>query len=317
MTDRPTPDQSLLTPGVLEACAAIVDEIDPDLDPEDLTEVLEEWREEHAVNLAGLALGGLGQAFAVRIGGAGTNLLLPLGEWTGEGTDLAGSVLVVPVGGAPEVTTWEGLRDDPGGRWWIRPGDAITGGRTEDGRPLPVADGIEPFIPFSFDGVEWSNTFQDAESDSGFHWGGVDSPFALEEVQRRYATTVKSPATDGIWLELEGGWGERGHDFVVSDGELWHSQWGIGETFIGPVESTDIIAEIIEVYGGPDSSPASPLERLESEVLDATAFRPLFDAIVDLDDNFDPENCAVSCTDFDGTADEYLAATGGGSTPKP
>ena len=50
---------------------------------------------------------------------------------------------------------------------------------------------------------------------------------------------------------------------------------------------------------------------MESKVLTAEEFRPLYDFTTDCDDNFDIEECTVSCVDFSGSAEEYVAATGG------
>lgn len=309
MSPEPTevPD---LSDAVLAACADIAPDIDPHTDAESLLERLEEWNDDHSATLTGLGLGDLRQAFAVSVGDAGENLLLPIGQWVGVGTALTGTVLVIARHRAPTVTTWDDIRNDPDVRWWVRPDDAITGGCTEKGEPLPHSDEIEQYIPFAFDASAWESTFDDLGNGAWrFDWEGLETRFDLELVDRRYAETSASPNEDGVWLMIEGG--ERVHTFAVTDDELWHDQAGIGEIYIGRVAPTAMFRAITEAYEGWDSAPVSPIEFLESEVLDAAAFRPLFDAVTYLDDNFDAESCEVSCTDFSGTAEEFIAATGG------
>lgn len=312
MSPEPAGESRLpdLSDVALAACADIAADVDPRTDAESLLEQLEEWNDDHSAALTGLGIGDLHQAFAVSVGDAGTNLLLPIGEWTGVGTGLTGTVLVIPRHRTPTVTTWDDIRNDPDVRWWVRPDDAITGGCTEQGGPLPHSDEIEQYIPFAFDASAWESTFDDLENGARHvYWEGLETRFDLELVDHRYAETSDAPNEDGVCLSLEGG--VRVHTFAVTDDVLWHDQAGIGETYIGRVAPTAMFRAITEAYEGWDSAPVSPIEFLESEVLDAVALRPLFDAVTYLDDNFDAESCEVSCTDFSGTAEEYIAATGG------
>ena len=297
-----------LSDAVLAACAEIAPDIDPHTDAESLLERLEEWNDDHSAALTGLGLGDLRQAFAVSVGDAGTNLLLPLGQWVGVGTALTGTVLVIPQHRAPTVTTWDDIRNDPNVRWWVRPDDAITGGCTEKGGHFDLYD-YQSIVPFVFDGTAWEGTNSLGE-DGGpwaINWQGDTDNFDLEAAPLAYATEVDTmPA--GELLEV---W-NNGIDwnFRVGDhGEIWFGAGELGTTLIGRVPADAVPDAIVSAF----YLSASPgeLDYLSSSTLSAAEFRPIVDAMTDFVGDSDAESCEVSCTDFSGTAEEFIAATGG------
>ncbi|MFM8238488.1 MAG: hypothetical protein ACKOBG_12170 [Actinomycetota bacterium] len=301
-----------LSDAALAACADIAPDIDPHTAADSLLEQLQEWYDEHAETLADLGLGDLTQAFAVRVGDAGTNLLLPIGQWVGVGTALAGTVLVIPQHRAPNVTTWDDIRNDPNVHWWVRPDDAITGGCTEQGEEFDLED-YQSNVPFAFDGTdwEWTNSLGEDGRRWAINWQGDAGNFDLETAPLAYATEIDTmPA--GELLEV---WdNEIDWNFRVGDhGELWFGAGELGRTLIGRVPADAAPDAIVSAFWS--SAFPGNLAFLNSSTLSAAEFRPIVDAMINFTDtDTDAESCDVSCTDFSGTAKEFIAATGGTKT---
>ena len=252
------------------------------------------------------------RTFFVKAGKVGGCVLLPLDEWTGVGLELEGTVLVVPAAGPPYVTTWADIRNDR--RWWLRPGDIVTGSCTEGGDELSDYE-YEEFIPFSFDAAAWHGTAEvDGVSDWNIGWSQNAECFDLAKVELRYATEIPN-VRPGTWLEVEGAGtsmttGEIGDTVVVGrSGEIWVHQWGYSSRLSGRIDPTDPTRAVFAAYAG--GITGYSIARLTSNALTAAEFRSLYDRVTTTDANFRIEKCVVACVGFAGSAEEYVAATGG------
>lgn len=326
MTARPR--IPVLTDAAIAACCDLARGIDPDLDPDSLLAELEVWRTSFVFDpevheeepdefpddpLADLGLGDLAQALAVRVGDAGSNLLLPIGPWSGTGRGLSGDVLRVPAEGEPTITSWDYIQHDPNVRWWLRPGDAVTGGCTETGHQLDTY-AYEACVPFPFDGKAWEQTREDYidQGDWQLSWQGQQADFDLTKVKIRYVDPFTTELA-GEWLEHESRGtsmttGEIGETlWVKRDGTAWRSDWGCSCTFLGRIDPQNPVTSILEDAQGDPL--CTSIRRIDSQVLDPARLRPLFDLVSGNDDNFDPDSCTVRCVGFEGTAAEYIAAT--------
>ena len=110
--------------------------------------------------------------------------------------------------------------------------------------------------------------------------------------------------------------GEIGNTIHVGDhGDVWCYQWGWSLELFGRLDIHNPAAVIIKVSTG--EAGKYNLCRVESEVLDADEFRPIYDAVTEFDDQmvgFKIGRCRVSCIGFEGSAEEFVTETGG---PKP